>query len=78
MVLDITQMGPQMSLWWALVSLAVGLGIVVLIAVKIWRENRHKKRNTTRNTTPEYRGDRHREEASGGGDNGDAIDDRVQ
>lgn len=41
---DITQMGPGMSLGWALLSLAVGVAIVVLIAVRIWREKRDEHR----------------------------------
>lgn len=40
---EVTQMGPGISLWWALLSLAVGVAIVVLIAVRVWRETRERR-----------------------------------
>lgn len=77
MVLDVTQMGPGISLWWALLSLAVGLGIVVLIVVKIWRENLQKKSETTEKAAAEYGEERGREQGAEGSGNGDAVEDRV-
>ena len=43
MILDITQMGPGISLWWALLSLAVGVALVALIVLRVWKENRQRR-----------------------------------
>ncbi len=40
MVGDISQMGPGVSLWWALLSAAVGMALVVFVVARVWREHR--------------------------------------